>query len=81
MPPDELVAEVASVIASVLNVSVPITARSTAGDIPGWDSLSNVRVILAIERRFGIRFTSRQIVDLACVGDIAEIIAHRERSP
>ena len=33
----------------------------TAGDVPGWESLSHINLIIAIEKRFGIRFATTEI--------------------
>lgn len=47
----------------------------TAGDIPEWDSLSHVRLMVAVERAFAIRFTSSEIEDFKVLGDLVTAIA------
>jgi acyl carrier protein len=46
----------------------------TAADVEGWDSFKQVDILLAVQERFGIRLSSRQIDGLQRVGDLAEVI-------
>ncbi|MCV2349761.1 acyl carrier protein [Paucibacter sp. Y2R2-4] len=50
---------------------------TTAADVPGWDSLQHVSLVLKVEKCFGFRFTSAEVSDLRCVGDMLDIIASR----
>ena len=34
----------------------PMTDVTIASQVPGWDSLSHVRILAAIEKEYGIRF-------------------------
>ncbi len=36
----------------------------TAEDIPGWDSLTHINLIIAVEKRFGIKFATAEISSL-----------------
>jgi acyl carrier protein len=47
----------------------------TAADVENWDSLNHIDLIVAIERKFKIKFTTREITGLKTVGDLAELIA------
>jgi acyl carrier protein len=46
----------------------------TARDVPGWDSLNHVTLMIEIEREFGLRFTSAEIGALANVGALKALI-------
>jgi acyl carrier protein len=54
--------------------SIAVTPDLTAPDVPGWDSLSYIRLILEVQRAFGIKFAATQIANLKNVGELAEII-------
>jgi acyl carrier protein len=56
-----------------------IGATTTADDVPGWDSLSHVRIILAIEAEFGIRFSTVEILRIRQVGDLQDLIDRKVR--
>jgi len=51
-----------------------ITDETTANTVDGWDSLSHVNLILAIESRFKIRFSQRELLTFASVGDLRRAI-------
>lgn len=45
-----------------------------ASEVPGWDSLSHVNVILAVEQRFGIRFKGMEVLSLANIGQLQRLV-------
>lgn len=47
----------------------------TAADIEEWDSLSNIRFVVGIEKEFGIRFSNSEIAGLENVGQMVDLIA------
>lgn len=49
---------------------IKITPEMTANDIDGWDSLSHVNLIVAIETRFNIRFNQKELLTFKNVGDL-----------
>jgi acyl carrier protein len=38
-----------------------LTDNMTAADVPGWDSLGHLNLVIALEKRFGIRFATAEI--------------------
>ena len=42
-----------------------------AKDVDGWDSLNNIRVVLSVERAFGIKFSASEIAGFNNVGELA----------
>lgn len=53
---------------------IHVTPEMTADDIDGWDSLSHVNLILAIESTFGIRFSQKELLKFNNVGDLMRAI-------
>jgi acyl carrier protein len=53
---------------------VEVRDGTTAGEIEGWDSISHVTVITAIEQRFRVRFTLREIARLGDVGQLVDLV-------
>lgn len=47
-----------------------ITPAMTANDIDGWDSLSHINLISAIEIKFNLRFTQKELLRQRNVGDL-----------
>lgn len=52
----------------------------TAADVPGWDSLSHIRLILQIQKEFGIKFSAAQTTGLKNVGELAELIGAKSQA-
>jgi acyl carrier protein len=46
----------------------------SARDVPGWDSLRHVRLVLAIERRFKHRYPASKVAALHDVGELAALV-------
>ncbi|HXE97635.1 MAG TPA: acyl carrier protein [Dongiaceae bacterium] len=53
---------------------ISITPGMTANDIDGWDSLSHVNLIVAIETKFNIRFSQKELLTFKNVGDLTGCI-------
>lgn len=51
-----------------------ISPEMTANDVDGWDSLSHVNLIVAIEAKFGFRFSQKELLSLKQVGDLLDCI-------
>lgn len=43
---------------------ITLSESTTAHDVDGWDSLTNMVLITEIENKFGVRFSFREIVKL-----------------
>ena len=51
-----------------------LTDETTAEDVEGWDSLSHVQLVAAMEEAFGIEFKSREILSWDNIGDLIDCI-------
>jgi acyl carrier protein len=56
---------------------IALTPETTARDVPGWDSLANVRFILGAEQTFKIRFAAAESARLKNVGELVALIKVR----
>ena len=54
--------------------SIVLKPEMTANDVEGWDSLSHVVLILAIENHFKIKFNYKELLALKNVGDLLHSI-------
>jgi acyl carrier protein len=51
-----------------------VTPQTTADDVDGWDSLSHIRLVLAISKAFGVKFSASEIGNLKNVGEFVSLI-------
>jgi acyl carrier protein len=51
-----------------------IDDETTAFQVPGWDSLHHMGVILAVERHFKVRFKTLEVLKLKNVGDLQRLV-------
>lgn len=51
-----------------------LSAETVATEVPGWDSLSHVRVLAAVEDAFSIRFRSLEVLRLKNVGELQALV-------
>ena len=56
---------------------IVLQAGTTAAEIEGWDSFRQVEILLALERRYAIKFAAKQLDSLECVGDLVRIVTTR----
>jgi acyl carrier protein len=46
----------------------------TADAVAGWDSLANLRLMLTVQKAFGVKFTAHEITSLNNVGELASLV-------
>lgn len=57
--------------------SITVTNESSAENMEDWDSLVQVRLVMAISRHFGLRFELDELAHLKNVGEMCELIAKK----
>jgi acyl carrier protein len=57
--------------------SLVVSSETTASDVPNWDSMMHVSLMLAVERQFGIRFSSSEVAGLKNVGELQMLVDQR----
>ena len=78
----EILSRVGEIVAETVGLgTLVLTATTTATDVEGWDSLANVQIIVAVEKRFGIRFRTGEIASIKNVGELVARIASRINGP
>lgn len=76
MEKNQVLAEVQEIFREVLdNEEIVLNNATTADDVDEWDSLTHIQLIVAIEKHFKIKFTSKEILSWQNVGEMIDCIA------
>jgi acyl carrier protein len=51
-----------------------LSEELTADEVPGWDSISHVRLMVAVEETFKVSFSASQLAMLENVGDLKRLV-------
>ncbi len=57
--------------------SLTLTRETTANDVDGWDSLTHIQLIVAIEKKFSVKFSSKEILSWKNVGELLDSLYQR----
>ena len=72
---EHLLAVIGNTLAEILERdSLTLSESTTAGDVPGWDSINHVKLLLALEDELGFRFELDEVEGLADVGRLVDIV-------
>jgi acyl carrier protein len=78
MEQTEILAKVQDIFRDVLdNDDIVLTPQTSADDVEDWDSLSHIQLIVAIEKAFKIKFTSKEILSWSNVSEMIESISSK----
>ena len=59
--------------------NLEVRPSTSPDDIPNWDSVAQVKIVLAIEEAFGTRFTTSEVAEFHCVGDFLRALEPMNR--
>jgi acyl carrier protein len=72
---NEVLKQVNEIFNEILeNDSIKLTESTTSDDVEEWDSLTHIQLIVAIEKKFKIRFTSSEMESWNNVGEMIKCI-------
>lgn len=61
----------------IFNRNMVLTDEMTASDVPEWDSLTHISLIIEIEDEFNLKFTVDDIADLKNVGEMISMVERK----
>jgi acyl carrier protein len=78
MDKDAIVSRLTPIFRDVFNDDALVVSEGmTAADVPTWDSLSNINMIIAVEKAFGVKFSIKDVRNLKNVGELLELIKRK----
>jgi len=54
--------------------SIVLSREMTADDYDGWDSMSHVTLLMAVEDHFGVTFENWEVMNLPDVGALMDLV-------
>lgn len=78
MEKTEILAKVQEIFRDILdNEDIVLAYETTADEIDEWDSLSHIQLIVAIEKEFKVKFTSKEIMSWSNIGKMIDCIENK----
>jgi acyl carrier protein len=75
---DEIYRELTNIFREIFDDdSLILRPQLTAADIKDWDSLKQIDILIAVQERFRLKVSSRDLDGLACVGDLVDVIQRK----
>jgi acyl carrier protein len=56
---------------------VRLSPESNASNVDGWDSLAHINLVMAIEKRYKIKFALGELQDLKNLGEMVTLIQRK----
>lgn len=78
METNEIVSRLTPIFRDVFSDDALVVSEGmTATDVPTWDSLSNINMIIAVEKAFGVKFSIKDVRNLKNVGELLDLIKRK----
>lgn len=74
----EVIAKLQTIFDTVFLEPVLLTPEVSAKDVPEWDSLTHISLMVAVEKAFGVRFRVGEVENTQNVGEFANLILKRK---
>ncbi len=75
MSRDDILAQVADIIREYFDEDgLEITDATSAADVEGWDSLSHVNIMAAIEQKFRTKISVGEFEKIKNIGDLVTLL-------
>ena len=74
---NEIYKQLSEIFSDVFDEEITVTETTSSADIEDWDSLSHITLISAIEDAFGMHFSMKEVLGMANVGELAQIVSSR----
>lgn len=74
MDSSEVTKRLQVIFEDVLDMDIILAPSLSAKDVPEWDSLAHVRLIVTVERNFKVKFAAAEVNSLKNVGELVALI-------
>lgn len=76
----EILSKIQTVFSEILeDDNISISEETSPETLEEWDSFAHIQIVLALEKAFGIKFSSKEVFEWQNVGDILNSIAQKSK--
>jgi acyl carrier protein len=75
----DVISRLQSIFDNVFLEPPVLTPELTAAEVPEWDSLLHISLLVAVEKAFDVRFRVGEVEATKNVGEFADLIARRKK--
>ena len=75
----EVIAKLQEIFDNLFLEPVTLTPNLSAKDVPEWDSLTHISLLVAVEKAFTVRFRVGEVEGTKNVGEFANLILKRKQ--
>jgi len=77
MTQTDVIAKLQTIFDDVFLEPVTLTPGLTAKDVPEWDSLTHISLLVSVEKAFSVHFRVGEVENTRNVGEFADLILKR----
>jgi acyl carrier protein len=77
----EVIAKLQTIFDNLFLEPVTLTPVLSAKDVPEWDSLMHISLVIGVEKAFGVRFRVGEVEKTNNIGEFADLILKRTQEP
>lgn len=77
----EAIAKLQGIFDNLFLEPVTVTPAISAKEVPEWDSLTHISLVVAVEKAFGVRFRVGEVEKTKNIGEFADLIIKRQQEP
>lgn len=75
----EVIAKLQTIFDTLFLEPVVLTSAISAKDVPEWDSLTQISLMVTVEKAFDVRFRVGEVENTRNVGEFADLILKRKQ--
>lgn len=75
----EVIAKLQTIFDTLFLEPVVLTPAISAKDVPEWDSLTQISLMVTVEKAFDVRFRVGEVENTRNVGEFADLILKRKQ--
>jgi acyl carrier protein len=78
MSSDNLLGEIQEVFRDVFDdPNIKIARDSSSDNVPDWDSLAHINLMMAVQKKFKVKFTLSDMSHLKNIGDLVDLVERK----